>query len=346
MVRMAPTMTVPSLLAELGVEPAGLLAEFGLTPAHFDEPDRVISFEARSALLARCARAARCPHFGLLVGQRGTTSVLGPVGFLMLSAPDLRVALEIGTRQLRLHNPVGSLAYSRSGSFCTFSYTILGPGHAGDEQSLDLALAGMCIVMRTICGLHWQPVEAHLAHSRPRDVAPYRRFVQAPVVFDSYQTAVVFRSQWLDRPLATADPLLHLLMQQYVREIGPDPGEDLPGQLRRIMPNLLTRGRATPAAAAQRMGLGIRTLNRRLAEDGSAFSRLRDESRYSIARQLLGNTRMPAGEVAVRLGYANASAFTRAFLRWSGVAPTQWRMLQRGRAERARGARDGTAARP
>jgi AraC-like DNA-binding protein len=331
MVRMAPTMTVPSLLAELGVEPAGVLAEFGLTPAHFNAPDRVMSFELRSRLLARCAQVARCPHFGLLVGQRGTTSVLGPVGFLMQSASTLRGALEIGTRQLRLHNPVGSLAYARSGSYCTFSFTIRGPGHLGDEQSLDLATAGMFSVMRTLCGSHWRPVEVRLAHSRPRDVTPFRRYFQAPVVFDSDETALVFGSQWLNVPLATADPFLHMFMQQYVRELDLDRIEDLSGQLRRALPALLTRGQATPRDAARRLGLGVRTLNRRLAEEGLSFLLLRDEARYAIARQLLGNTHMPAGQVATRLGYANASAFTRAFQRWSGIAPTQWRASRRRR---------------
>jgi AraC-like DNA-binding protein len=329
MVRMAPTMTVPSLLVESGVEPAGLLAEFGLAPADFHDPDRMMSFAVRSRLLARCAQAARCPHFGLLVGQRGTTSVLGPVGLLMQSAPTLRDALAIGTRLLRLHNPVGSLAYASSGSFCTFSYTILGPGHQGDDQSLDMAVAGMFNVMRTLCGSHWQPVEVRLAHARPRDVAPFRRFFQAPVMFDSDETALVFRSQWLDLPLATADPFLHLFMQQYVREADLDRSEDLAGQVRRTLPALLTRGQATPTGAAQRLGLGVRTLNRRLADEGSSFRLLRDESRYSIARQLLGNTSMQAGQIATRLGYANASAFTRAFLRWSGMAPTQWRASRR-----------------
>jgi AraC-like DNA-binding protein len=327
---MAPTMTVPAVLAELGVEPAGLLAEFGLTPAQFNEPERAIALETRSRLLARCAQVARCPHFGLLVGQRGSTSVLGPVGFLMQSAPNLRAALEIGTRQLRLHNPGGTIAYAESGSFCTFSFTILGPGYDGDEQSLDMALAGMFIVMRTLCGNHWQPVEVHLAHSQPRNVAPFRRLFQAPVAFDSDETALVFRSQWLDRPLATADPFLHLLMKQYVRDTELVPGEALTDQLRRVLPSLVTKGHATPALAARRLGLGVRTLNRRLAEEGLSFSRLHDESRYSLARQLLRNTRMPAGQVATRLGYAHASAFTRAFRHWSGEAPAKWRAAFRG----------------
>jgi AraC-like DNA-binding protein len=324
-VRMAPTMSVPTVLAELGVDAAGLLAEFGLTPAHFDEPERAISFETRSRLLARCAHVARCPHFGLLVGQRGSTSVLGPVGFLMQSAPNLRVALGIGTRQFRLHNPGGTIAYTESGSFCTFSYTILGRGHVGDEQALDMALAGMFIVMRTLCGNSWQPTEVHLAHSRPRNLAPFRRLFQAPLVFDSEETALVFRSQWLDRPLATSDPFLHVLMKQYVRDTELVPGEELSVQLRRVLPSLITRGHATPAKAARRLDLGVRTLNRRLEEEGLCFSQLHDESRYSLARQLLRFTRMPVGQVASSLAYANASAFTRAFRRWSGESPARWR---------------------
>jgi len=327
-------MTVPSVLAELGVEPAGLLAEFGLKPTHFDDPERVLSFETRSLLLARCAQAARCPHFGLLVGQRGSTSVLGPVGFLMQSAPSLRAALQIGTRRFRLHNPSGSIAYAESGSFCTFSYTILGPGHEGDEHALDIAIAGMFIVMRTLCGNHWQPFEVRLAHSRPRDVGPFRKFFQSPVVFDSDETALIFRGQWLDQPLATADPFLHLLLTQYVRDMELVPDEDLAGQLRRALPSLVAQGHATATDAARRLGLGARTLHRRLAEEGASFSQLHDESRYSIARQLLSNTRMPAGQVAARLGYANASAFTRAFIRWSGMAPTKWRASRRRVARR------------
>jgi AraC-like DNA-binding protein len=84
-------------------------------------------------------------------------------------------------------------------------------------------------------------------------------------------------------------------------------------------------GHATPAQAARRLGLGVRTLNRRLEDEGQCFSQLHDESRYSLARQLLRFTRMPVGQVASSLAYANASAFTRAFRRWSGESPARWR---------------------
>lgn len=318
-------MPVPALLRDLGVDPAGLLAEFGLSPAHFADPDNTLSFGTRSALLGRCAEAARCPHFGLLVGLRGSTSVFGAVGFLMQSAPDVRTALEVGTHHFRLHNAGVSLDCRESQGYCVFSYTILGHGESGDGQTLDMAIAGMFKVMRNLCGYHWVPVEVRLAHSRPRDVAPFRKFFDAPLAFDAEESALVFRATWLDQPLATADPLLHLFMQQHVRDVETRLGDDLPSRLRRLLPSLIARGRATPSDAARGLGLGVRTLNRRLADADVSFTALLEESRHSLARQLLENTDMRVGQIATRLGYANSSAFTRAFRRWCGVAPAYCR---------------------
>jgi len=318
-------MPLPSLLKDLGVDPVTLLSEFGLTPAHFDHPDNTLSFGGRSALLGRCAQAAQCPHFGLLVGLRGSTSVFGAVGFLMQSAPDVRTALQVGTHYFRLHNPGVLLECRETKGFCLFNYTVLDHGEAGDEQTLDMAIAGMFRVMKSLCGYHWQPVEVRFAHSRPRNLVPFKKFFQAPLVFDVEESALVFLSHWLAQRLSTADSLLHLFMQQHVQDVEAQRGEDLPSQLRRLLPSLVTTSRATPAEAARRLGLGVRTLNRRLAEADFTFSGLLDESRHSIALHLLESTTMPAGQVATRLGYANTSAFTRAFRRWSGVAPSEWR---------------------
>ncbi|HET7202529.1 MAG TPA: AraC family transcriptional regulator [Steroidobacteraceae bacterium] len=316
------------MLKKLGVDPATVLSEFGLTTAHFDHPDNTLSFGTRSALLGRCALAAQCPHFGLLVGLRGSTSVFGAIGFLMQSATDVRKALAVGTRYFRLHNPGVSVECRETKGFCVLNYTILDQVESGDEQTLDMAIAGMFRVMQSLCGYHWQPVEVRLAHSRPRNLVPFRTFFQAPLVFDAEESALVFRSYWLDQLLSSADPLLHLFMQEHVTEVEAGRAEDLPGRLQRLLPSLVAMRRATPAEAARRLGMGVRTLNRRLAAAGTTFSVLLDRSRHSCAVQLLGNTTLPPGQVATRLGYANTSAFTRAFRRWNGVTPTEWRRLR------------------
>ena len=325
MVRIAPTMSVPALLREHGVDPVPLLAEFDLTPALFDEPDYTLSFHVRSLLLARCAQASRCPHFGLLVGQRAGLGSFGLLGYLMQSAPDLRTALTLGVRHFGLHNPNSTSTLVVRRSLATFGHTLFEIGIEGRAQVIDLSVGIMVNVVRMLFGPGADPAEVRIAHARPRSIAPFTEFVRARVVFDATATEVDIPSAWLDQPLPTSDPLLHQLMQQRVAELQSQAGEAVATQLRRILPALIDARTAVVAEAAARLGLGTRTLNRRLAAEGTTFARLRDETRHSMAIQLLRGTHLQAAEIAEKLGYANASAFTSAFRRWSGEPPSRWR---------------------
>jgi AraC-like DNA-binding protein len=318
-------MSVPALLREHGVDPVPLLAEFDLTPAQFDEPDYTLSFHSRSLLLARCAQASRCPHFGLLVGQRVGLGSFGLLGYLMQSAPDLRAALTLGVRHFGLHNPNSTSTLVVRRSLATFSHSLFELGIEGRAQVIDLSVGIMVNVIRTLRGPDVNPVEVRIAHARPRSVAPFVGFIRSRVTFDAPETQVVIPSSWLDQPLPTSDPLLHQLMQHRVAELQSQAGEAVAIQLRRILPALIDARTAVVSEAAARLGMGARTLNRRLAAEGTTFAQLRDETRHSMAIQLLRGTRLRAAEIAEKLGYANASAFTSAFRRWSGEPPSRWR---------------------
>jgi AraC-like DNA-binding protein len=327
MVRMAPVMALPSLLHEFRVDPAPLLAGCGLEPGDLDEPEHLISFEGRSQLLARCAEAARCPHLGLLLGQRAGMSTFGPVGFLMQSAPDMRSALALGMKYFRLHNPNSAVRIDAAGGYLRVSFDLVWHDGPGRDHVVDLSAAIMGNALRALSGHRARFVEVQLARRRPKSTAPYQRLFDAPLTFDASDTGVLMSAAWLDRPLPTADPLLHRMMQRYVAELARQGGEDLVGRLRLLLPALIAGGSAHGGEAARRLGLGVRTLNRRLAAAGTSFAALRDEARYAAARQLLGDTSMPVNEIATQLGYANASAFTAAFRRWSGTGPSRWRSL-------------------
>ena len=93
-----------------------------------------------------------------------------------------------------------------------------------------------CNVMRGLCGNHWQATEVRFAHGRPRNAAPYRQFFQAPLRFETGETALVFERDWLDKPLVSANPLLHAMMLHRVRDLSLQANEDLASQLRRMLP--------------------------------------------------------------------------------------------------------------
>ena len=114
-------------------------------------------------------------------------------------------------------------------------------------------------------------------------------------------------------------------MQQQIDALDVRHPDDFPEQVRSVLRTALVTGQAGAEQVAALFGMHSRTLNRRLNAFGTHFRVLVDEGRFEIARQLLENSAMEIGRIAWLLGYAEPSAFTRAFRRWSGTTPARWR---------------------
>lgn len=334
MVRIGTVMAIVPALREFKVDLPTVLAEYGLEESYLADPDNTVPYAIFGLLLRRCAEITHCPHFGLVVGQHLNTSSLGTVGFLSRSAPDARTALTVLSRYFRFHNPNATVDVVEDESHVTLRFTLLIPRLEGREHIIDGAVATAFNTMRRMCGPEWKPTEVRLARDRPRDVAPYREFFGPAVRFNADESAVIFSRHWLDAANLAADPMLHQLMKKRIRELETSSGESIVGQVRRMLPPLVHARAASIGAVANLIGLSARTLNRRLAAEDTTFLQLREDTLHAAACQLLESTRLPANEIADRLGYANPSAFTRAFHRWSGMAPAEWRTSRQRRTRK------------
>ena len=160
---------------------------------------------------------------------------------------------------------------------------------------------------------------------RPAAPEPYRRFFKAPVRFDQEHAAIVFPARLLEHRVAGADPIFREVFEARVRELEAAVADDWKENLRRVLRSEILTKRCLAATVAGRFAVHPRTLSRHLQANGSGFQSLVAEARFEIARQLLSQTKIPLSQVAAALGYSEASAFTRAFRRWSGQTPTAWR---------------------
>jgi AraC-like DNA-binding protein len=95
--------------------------------------------------------------------------------------------------------------------------------------------------------------------------------------------------------------------------------------LRRVLRTELLRDACSAATVARLFSMHRRTLHRHLRNEGLAFRQIANEIRFEIACKLLANTDMALGQIAAALKYSEPSAFTRAFRRWSGQTPSNWR---------------------
>lgn len=328
-VRIGVTTTVPAILRDLGADPADVLAEAGFDPELFTDPDNRISYKALGRLVNRCVARTGCKHFGLLVGQHAGPSSLGLVGFLMQESPDVETALRSLVRYLHLHVRGAVTSLVVNGGSAMLSYEIYQPQVEAADQIGDGAVAAMFNIMRALCGPDWKPAEVLFAHRKPQDVGPFRRFFRAPLRFDAEHYAVAFSADWLARRLPGADPELRRLLQKQIDAFEAKHGDDFPEQVRSVLRTALLTGHAKADHVATLLSMHSRTLNRRLNTFGTRFRELVDEGRFEIARQMLEDSAMEVSQIAASLGYADASAFTRAFRRWSGATPSQWRATRK-----------------
>jgi len=323
-------MSIPAVVQELGVDPEPLFERLGFDLDRFDNPDLRLPYLGASRLIARCAEATGCEHFGLLVGQRAGPSTLGVAGFMLRVAPDVRTALQDLVHYLDLHDEGGVPFVETSGDVTLLGYAIHQPGAEASDQIYDLSMAIACNIMRALCGKNWRATEVLLARRVPRDIAPYQRFFHAPLRFDAEQSAIAFPTRWLDQPLASADPLLHRHLEDEANALRARTKGDIVRSLRQLLRKTLVTQKASIALVARQLGIHERTLNRRLRAEGTTFQRELEAMRYATAQQLLAETAMSLAQVAAALEYADASAFNRAFKRWAGVTPAQWRARAAG----------------
>ncbi len=333
--RIGATMALPAVLRSLGANPAEVLAGAGFDLGLFDDPDNRISYAARSRLLAHCVDSTGCQHLGLLVGQQAGLHSLGLMGLLVKYSPDVGTALRSLVRFLHLHVRGAVAHLEMDGDLAILRYEIYQSGTVATDQIGDGAVAAMFNILRTLCGRDWKPIEVRFAHREPEDVRAFRSFFGSPLLFDTALNAVVFPADWLNHPLPGADPELRRLLQAQIDALEAEYGDDLPGQVRRVLRTALLMDQARSDQVAKLFSIHSRTLSRRLNACGTSFQELLDEGRFEIARQLLEDSRMEVQQIAETLDYADASAFTRAFRRWSGSTPGQWR--KNHKAARLRG---------
>jgi AraC-like DNA-binding protein len=129
----------------------------------------------------------------------------------------------------------------------------------------------------------------------------------------------------LNLQVLRADPDLQRLLQRHIDALDLRFGDDFPGQVRSVLRTALLTHRARSDQVAELFSMHSRTLRRRLNGFGTSYQELLDEGRFEIAMHMLQDTRHEVSQIAKALDYADASAFTRAFRRWSGTTPSQWR---------------------
>ncbi|GJE72698.1 AraC family transcriptional regulator [Methylorubrum podarium] len=317
-----------AILAELGADPEDLLAELGLDPRHLDG-GKLVSYADLGRLIARGAECTNCPHLGLLVGQRATLASLGRLGLLMRHSNTVGDALQVLETHSGTQNWGAVVGLGTNNGVTVLTYAPYGPEAESAAIHSERALATMTNVIRALCGFDWAPEEVLLPRSKPREALPYDRFFRAPVRFDQEMAALVFLAELLDKHIDGADPVIRRLAEGRIHQLEAKQSSNLTDELRRYLRIQVTRQRCKAERVARLRLVHRRTLSRHLQAEGTTFRQLSNEALFRVAKQLLADTSMSLTQISTALNFSEPAAFTHAFRRWSGMAPSTWRQANR-----------------
>lgn len=344
-VRSAGLGGLPRVLERLSVPLGPLLDAVHLPRTLFDDPNALVPVGKAASLLALAAERANCPHLGLLCGESFHPDTLGVVGRLAQNADDVGSGLRGLILNLHLHGYafVPTLTVASGTAELGLRLAMELPGDT--VPAVDLGMAAALMIVRGLCGPGWKPLEVRLARRPAAHRAPYDRFFGAPVRFDSDRDGIVFAAAWLERRVCGANAAKRALLERELAVVVQQQRVPATTMARRALIACIARGNLSVEAVAAAVGLHPRTLNRRLAREGSSVFDLTKQVRFQIARELLANTSLPVTEIAATLLYSDIGAFTRAFRRWSRQSPSDWRLSRGGNGDN-RGQARALAASP
>lgn len=202
-----------------------------------------------------------------------------------------------------------------------------------DEQSLhyrqlaEFNLAGLLTFVRWITGQPLVPRRLEFPWPRPAALAEQQRVFACPLVFDADCYRLTVPLAWNGLPLIQPDPAMRALMDRLAEKqmLELRRGEDAVSPARRLLARQLSQGEATLERLAAELHVSPRTLQRKLQDHDLSFSQLLDEVRRELAERYLADPGFDLTDLAFLLGYSEHSAFTRAFKRWTGRSPAEYR---------------------
>ncbi|WP_278389920.1 AraC family transcriptional regulator [Stutzerimonas kunmingensis] len=325
-------LSIVQALESAGIDCRQLFIELHLDYAALDDPDARFAQDDMTRLWQRAVAVSGDPAIGLNMARQARPAALNVVGYALMSSRNLKEGFARLVRYQRIIAEGADLDFQPCAQGYRLSLTIIGDRLPPARQSAEGSLAGCLTFCRWLTGTPLLPLEVSFQGQLPDDLEPYRQLFQAPLRFDAPRYALLFREEDVEMPLPTANEALAQLHDRFAGEyLSRFSDSKVMHRARQILCRLLPQGEPRREVVAQALCLSERTLQRRLQEEGSSFQQLLDDTRRDLAVQHLAQPDLAPLEIAYLLGFADPSNFYRAFKRWFGVTPGEYRLAARSR---------------
>ncbi len=325
------------LLEMYGLDSVAIARQAGIAIPEVLAPTDRISLDKADAVLELAIPLILDPAFGLQVARCWHPANLGVLGYAWLSSSTLRTGLR---RMERYHRLVGDRGATEieevpRGIKVRFWAKRGDPAEVPVAAvAVDMAIALLLDMCRLNAGAALRPLEVSLRRRKPESVAPYERFFGCAVRFGAKENYFLIAREDADALLPSSNKQLATVFDTMLgAELALLDKSDVIARCRAAVLEHLTSGEASEEDTAKQLNMSPRTLQRKLAEANLTYLQLVDVTRRDLALRYIGDATRSLSDITFALGFSQPSAFTRAFKRWTGFSPTDYRAsLSSGKA--------------
>ena len=314
-----------------GVEVELLLRQAGLTHQQIDDRRARLSVKSQIRFLELAAKALKDECLGFHLAQKYDLRMGGLFYFVLASSDTLGEALERGVRYSTIVNE-GMTLRLREGEGIRINFEYAGIARHSDRHQIEFSMVTLVRICRQLTNRHLRPSRVSFTHRRKDGASELRAFFGCDVTFGAAVDAVAFPPSTKQMAVVGADPYLNDLLSEYCEQAliarSTKPSSFGPN-VENVIALHLPHGNARVGEIARKLGVSQRTLARRLSSEGLTFSSVLQRLKSDLAQRHLADETLSISEIAWLLGYQDVSAFTHAFKRWTGRAPTAIRQASR-----------------
>ncbi len=311
-----------------GLDANDFFAQSGLDPALLRDPNARYPGHAIKRLWQRVKEVLQDPCIGLEVARHFHPTTLHALGFAWMASTTLEEAFARLIRYSRLITDREEYRFGETDEDFRFEIHPLDEDRYYPHEGRDAAFAVLVNMCRAIYGNDFNPL--HIEFCRPQPPQPcvgeFHKLFRAPLTFSAPLYVMHFDKAMMRKPLPTANADVARANDEIIADyLAQLDDSDIVMQVKRLLTEQLPSGKATQASIARALNISPRSLQRRLHEAGTHYSEVLNDTRRELAIKHIRNARLSMGEITYLLGFAEVSSFSRAFKRWTGKPPGEYR---------------------
>jgi len=314
-----------NLLEFYRIDPEPLFREMSMDPELMKRPGGRYRLDSIDNLWRKASKIIDDPCFGLKAAELWHPSNFSALGYAMLASNTLRTAFERMDRYHRFlsdERPI-TLDETEEGLALTLVFS-------HEKRDIPARNDAILAVTMSMCRLNYiedlAPVSVTLTHTKPSCSARFYEYFRSPVVFEAPANSLTLPIEAVDKNLPGSNPQLVELNDQVMIEYLAQLDQDhITQKVKAVIIDQLPSGNVTDESVARELYMSARKLQRQLRSDDTTFTTLLNDIRQHLAQRYLREQDISLTEIAFLLGFSESSAFSRAFKRWMGVSPSEYR---------------------